>query len=221
MAEQATTKMSITSDQPNLTLTLGKLSQERSSFLPLAFVDNLQRQARRYAVLEKLKSRREWFFGDLINCQWEKLNDEIKDEVTREGYYVECSYWINAAVGFPIVGASGETLRRWCEVAESFKNVPGIESMKDHLSFDHFRRARVLANKGKVSVPVYALAVAAAEGYTAEEMSRHFDPPASPDEFSRATGWLEGLESAKFEWLPRDKREQAHSLIRQLRQLLS
>jgi hypothetical protein len=199
---------------------IGALSKERPSFLSPGFVDVLQAQARRYAALEKLRSRRQWFFGNLINGQWNCLPADVQEEVTRQGFYLECSYWINAAVEFPIVAASGETLRRWCEIAAAYENMPGVEIMREHLSFDHFRRARQLASKGKVSVPAFALATAAAEQLTAEEMTTRFDPPQAPDDYSRAVGWIDGLETSRFEWLPADKREQAYALLRQLREIL-
>lgn len=196
----------------------GKFSP--NGFLPAEFVDDLQTQARRYAVIERVKSRREWKFGELVNCQWEDLDPDVKAEITKDAYYMACSYYINAAVSFPIVSASGETLRRWCEVAAAYADMPALELIREQLSFDHFRRARILANKGKVSVPSYALATAIAQGYTAEEMARHFDPPEAPDEFSRVTGWLDSMESARFEWLARDKRERLVSLLREIRKLL-
>jgi hypothetical protein len=199
-------------------MTSGKLSQ--NSFLPSAFVAELQTQARRYATLEKIKSRREWKFGELVNCQWDRLDADVKAEISREMFYVECSRLINDVADFPIVSASGETLRRWCEVAAAYQNMPGLEIIREQLSFDHFRRARILANKGKVIVPSYALAVAATQGYTAEEMATHFDPPQAPNEFERVTGWIDSLQAARFEWLARDKRERLASLLGEIRKIL-
>lgn len=184
------------------------------------FVAELQTQARRYAALEKLKSRREWYFGELVNCEWEHLNLEIREEVSKDRFYAECSYWINEASGFPIVTTSGETLRRWCEVAASYQQMPGLDLLREVLSFDHFTKARRLANKGKVSVPAFALAKAVEQGYTAEEMVTHFDPPQAPNEYERVTGWLDGLSTARFEWLDRNRREQLTKLLQEIRKLL-
>lgn len=197
----------------------GKVSPSES-FLPPEFVAQLQTQARRYMALEKLKSRREWYFGELANCQWDRLSDDVKAEVTKDQFYAECSYLINVVSDFPIVSASGETLKRWCEVAASYRDMPGLEIIREKLSFDHFRRARILANKGKVSVPAYALAVAATQQYTAEEMTQHFDPPQAPNEYERITGWLDGLQAARFEWLEKDRREKLVSLLQEIRKLL-
>src|SRR5687768_16639437 len=96
----------------------GKLSP--NGFLPPEFVTELQTQARRYAALEKLKSRREWKFGELVNCQWDRLDPDMKTEITKDLFYMACSYHINEVCDFPIISASGETLRRWCEVAQSY-----------------------------------------------------------------------------------------------------
>lgn len=196
----------------------GKVSH--ASFLPPGFVTELQTQAREYAALEQVKSRREWAFGESVNCMWERLAPEIKAEISKDMFYVECSHHINASVEFPIVSASGETLRRWCEVAAAYRDMPGVELIRESLSFDHFRRARALANKGKVSVPAYALAVAVTHKYTAEEMSHHFDPPQAPNEYERVTGWLDGLQATRFSWLPKEKRERLASLLQEIRKIL-
>jgi hypothetical protein len=98
--------------------------------------------------------------------------------------------------------------------------MPGLETIRETLSFDHFRRARILANKGKVVVPAYALAVAATQKYTAEEMTTHFDPPQAPNEYERITGWLDGLQAARFEWLEQERREKLVRLLQEIRKLL-
>lgn len=195
----------------------GKLSP---AFLPPEFVTTLQTQARRYAALEKLKSRREWFFGELVNCEWERLESDVKAEFTKDRFYMLCSHLINEVTDFPIVAESGETLKRWCEVVASFQHMPGLEIIREKLSFDHFRRARILANKGKVSVPSYALAVAATQGYTAEEMTTHFDPPEAPNEYEMVIGRLDWLQSARFEWLDKQRRDRLSSLLQEIRKLL-
>ncbi|RPJ29426.1 MAG: hypothetical protein EHM33_00845 [Chloroflexi bacterium] len=196
-------------------MTSGKVHQH--PFIPPAAVDNLRRQASRLAALGHAKDRREWKFGELVNKTWDNLPEDVTAEVSREMFFVECSRLINEQADFPIVSASGETLRRWCEVVAAFENMPGIEIMREHLSFEHFRLARVLANKGKVSVPAYALAVAAEQRYTADEMRQHFDPPEPPDEYARATGHLEWMET--FDW--NGKKAQALPHVRALRELLA
>lgn len=170
----------------------GKVSQ---TFLPPAAVDDLRRQATRLDAANHARDRREWRFGESVNRIWDELDADVKAEISREVFFVECSRYINAALIFPIVAESGETLRRWCEIAARFRDTPGIEAMREALSFDHFRQAVTLANKGKVSVPVYALAVAIEQRYTADEMRQHFDPAETPDWYARATGWLDSLET--------------------------
>lgn len=199
---------------------LEKFSQH-PTFLSVAFVERLQTEARKMGLIEKAKSKKEWLFGELINAEWETLPDEVKQEITREAYWQECSYWINDCMPFPLVSASGETLRRWCEVTKTFENMPALYAFRDVLSFDHFRQARALYNREKVPSPDKALADAYVNTWTADEMVRHFDPPQTPDEYTRATGWLASFQACKFEWLTKDKRERVVSLLREIEQIVT
>lgn len=197
----------------------GKVYQT-SQILPDAFVHRLQCEARKMNYIERAKSRKEWLFGELVNAQWDELPDDIRAEISREMYWMECSRIINAALPFPLVSASGETLRRWCEVSKAYENTMGIDALKDTLSFDHFVQARRLANIGKVSFPVAALAHAVEMHYTADEMRLHFDPPQKPTEYDRATGWIDSLFGLKFEFLKRDAREKVMQKLGEIQQIV-
>ena len=187
-----------------------------TSFLPPDVIDDLQRHARRYAAVERVMDRHQWYFAEKVNSLWTSLPDGVKAEVRMEGFYVECSYWINKAAGYAIVGSSGETLRKWCETAAPFAGLPGLEAIKERLRFDHFKVALYLSNKGKVPVPSYALAFAIEHDYTADELRRHFDPPQPPDDYARATGHLEWMET--FDW--NGHKAQALPHVRALQELL-
>lgn len=191
------------------------------SILPPEFVEKLQAQARRYQALQKLTSRREWYFGELVNCAWETLPDDIKAELTHEHYYMECSRVINEACEFPIVTHTGETLRRWCEIAASYQNMPALEEIREVLSFDHFVKARRLVNRQKIAVPSLALATAIEQEYTADEMVQHFDPPQPPNEYERVTGWLDSLQAARWSWLDRDRQTKVNYHLEEIRKILS
>lgn len=196
----------------------GNLPNEEQ-FLSPEFVASLQQDAREYRAVEQDKSRKEWHFGRMVNDEWDALDADRKAELNKERFYHLCSQYMNAAVDFPIVGASGETLRRWCELELSYRNMPAFEAMSEALSFDHFRKARMLSNKGKVSVPAYALATAISEKLTADEMAYKFDPPQAPNEWERITGYIDSLQAMKLEFLNGSKAEFIQ-LVSRLRQIV-
>lgn len=185
-------------------------------FLPDTFVADLQAQARRLSAAGKARDRRQWRFGEMVNSAWDIIPNDVKEEIPLGVFYAECSRIINASVPFPLVSASGETLRRWCEIAARFAGTPGIEAMREALSFEHFRQSVILANNGKVSVPVYALAEAIRLGLDSEDMRTHFDPPTPPDYHQRAIGWLDCLET--YEWNGNKAAALPH--VRALRELI-
>lgn len=202
----------------------GRFSLKESSFLDSAFVAQLRNEARKYGYLSKLKTRKQWQFAALVCLEWERIKnrDEIKDEISKYDYYSECSYWINAALPFPLVAASGETLRRWCEIYETYKNMIGFEQMKPLLSFNHFERAKWLANHSeRVSVPALALATAISLRLTADEMVKHFNGNHNGvHPFEKAIGALDVLQAVKYEWLTRDDRETVIRDLSEVREIL-
>lgn len=202
----------------------GRFYLKDSSFLDAAFLTRLRTEARKYGYLKKAKDRKQWQFAALVCAEWERIKDmqEIKGEVTKVDYYSECSYWINAALSFPLVSTSGETLRRWCEVYETYKGMPGFEQMKRVLSFNHFERAKWLANNSeRVSVPAYALATAISLQLTADEMVKHFNGDHNGvDAFTKTMGWLDSLQAVKFDWLAREERQQVVGLLASVRAIL-
>lgn len=185
-------------------MTEGKLSPAHSTFLSDVFVMRLKQEARKYKLIESARSKKEWAIGQMVNQMWNELPADIREEVTKDNHYQECSYWLNCQFDIPIVGSSGETLRRWCELSMTFAD-PIFDPLKDTLSIDHFTRAkrtsRRLEDKGKVIVPAYMLAVAADTKLTAEEMERLFDPPVVPTDYDRVFGWVDSLSAAKLDFL--------------------
>jgi len=154
--------------------------QSHSTFLDEQTIVTIQKEAQKYRLIEKARSKKQFYFGRLANEIWEQIKDrdDIRGEIYKDDLYVEMSYWINEGQDFPLVGASGETLRRWAETAAQFENVPEINEIEEALSFDHFFRARKLYNAGLVEAPVYPLAIAIKEQLIAEEMTKRFtDPP--------------------------------------------
>ena len=153
------------------------------------------------ARLQKATTLRQFAIGDKINRLWQ--TNDYSVELRRADFLQECSRAINSGVEFPVLSESGETLRRWCDVAKVYENVPGVEAFKESLSFDHFQRARKLANEGHVPAPDLALAKALQLGMTADEMELHFNPEplTPPHEYDRAVGWFDSLQALRFEWV--------------------
>jgi hypothetical protein len=142
-----------------------------SEILPDETVLKLQTEGRKYAALSKLKERKEWYFGNFINRLWETLPDDMREEIRLIDFYAECSAAINSGVRFPVVGTSGETLRRWCEVARHYQKFPNLDTVKRVLSFDHFRVARSLAlDETNNIASIDALKLAVEHEWTADEM---------------------------------------------------
>jgi hypothetical protein len=195
-------------------------STVKHPFIPPAAVADLRRQASRLAALGHAKDRREWRFGWTVNDIWDSLPEDVQAEVSREMFFVECSRLINEAVRFPLVTETGETVRVWASVEKEFRDVAGLELMQERLSFDHFRVARSLYLHKKVSVPVYALAKAIEQEWTADDMKRHFDPPEPPDMFQRAVGWLDLLETYASQYA-NGKAAQIAVHVRAIRELLA
>lgn len=160
------------------------------------------------SALHKAADRRQWKIAELVNSQWATSPKELLDEISVEDFYVECSYWINQATGFPLVSASGETLRKWCNDYAAFEGMPGFEEMREVLAYEYFHQARILANNGKVSVPSYALAYAIENKLTADEMRQHFDPPTPPDWYQQAND--------KLDWFLNYAREHANGAGKQI-----
>ena len=206
----------------------GKLSPvatdiTRSTFLPAVAVMRLKQEARKYKLIERAKSKKEWAIGGMVNVMWSELPLDVTDEISKDQFYEECSYWLNCQFEIPIVGASGETLRRWCELSVSYAD-PIFDPLKQVLSTDHFRKARITSGKleqqGKVIAPAYMLATAASNKMTADEMMHLFNPPVQPTDYDRVVGWVDSLQTMKFDWLPKARRAAVVRLLQEIRKVL-
>jgi hypothetical protein len=191
----------------------------RSHLLREEFAAKLQAEAARYAHIERARSKKTWFLAEAVNREWDNLDADIRAEVSRDQWFMECSTVINSGLEFPIVGQSGETLRRWCNVAAAYANIPAAEEFKEALSFDHFFRAKSLYERGKIAAPLLALAEAYEEGWTVEEMLKHYDPDLVT-EYDRVMDSLSAWEGYEFEWLTKAQREKIAGHVKAIREIL-
>lgn len=190
-----------------------------SDLLDYAFVDKLQAEARKLSIMQNVTCKKQWCIGDMVNDEWRQYDGEI----TKEQFYEECSRAINHGLPFPICSASGQTLRRWCEVTESYAKLPALDAFKEALSFDHFFQARRMANDEKYSLPApdIALAQAVQNKWTVSEMVFHFSPKEPVHEYDKAISWLDSLQRVKLDWIKdADKRKKAEYHLDQFRQIV-
>ena len=189
--------------------------------LDYEFVDRLQSEARKLHLIDTAKSKKQWLFGEMANDEWKRGGYD--GEITKDKFLQECSRAINHGLPFPIVAESGETLRRWCEVAESYAKMPALSIFRQVLSFDHFFQARRLANDPtcKLPAPDIALAEAIQKKWTASEMVSHYAPKHLAHDYDKVINWLDGLQGVKFEWVKdTDRRERAVALLQELREIV-
>jgi len=200
-----------------------------TDLLDYSFVDLLQKEARKLSIIDRAKSGKQWLFGELVNAEWkiklaELERDDLADEITKDHFLQECSRAINHGLPFPVISESGETLRRWCEVAESYAKMPALPIFREVLSFDHFFQARRLANDPncKLLAPDIALAEALRNKWTANEMVFHYSPKEPVHEYDKVISWLDNLQSVKLDWIKdSEKRKQAQYHLDQFRQIVS
>lgn len=175
-----------------------------TDLLDYAFVDTLQSEARKLHLIDKAKSGKQWLFGELVNAEWKRNGYE--GEITKDEFLQECSRAINHGLPFPVVAESGETLRRWCEVAESYAKMPALSIFREVLSFDHFFQARRLANDPtcKLPAPDIALAEAIRNKWTAGEMVFHYAPKHPVHDYDKVISWIDGLQTINLSALIKD-----------------
>jgi len=206
-----------------MTIPAPKVKLYLSEILRPEFSCQLQQESRKYNLIQKAKSKKEWHFGNLVNVEWESAGDDMKTEISKDQFYAECSRVMNAELPFPIVTDSGQTLRRWCNVAESYANMPGLEAFQEALSFDHFFHARRMANDPAIplSIPVLVLAEAVKNKWVVKEMIQHYAPPELVHDYDKALGWLDSLQAIKLDWIKnKTEREEAQMHLSAYRQIV-
>lgn len=116
-----------------------------------------------------------------VNDMWEEHKSAFSSKMD---YFAECSRVANLKSSRHVFAESGETLKRWCEVVATYENLDGelkrgydlsIEDLLDALTFHHLYKARKLYINGKVKSPLYALAEAMSNRWSAEDMEFHYD----------------------------------------------
>jgi hypothetical protein len=189
-----------------------------------AFLTAVKQEAKLFNAGRKAASRHQWALARMVNLEWAYVNDKFEGEINKAHFYAAISHEINAVLPFPICSDSGETLRRWCEVAASYQNAD-TDELENLLSFDHFRVARSLAklpaNDAKNLSPMAILRKAAKEKWTVEDMKFHYGDRDSDDPIDRVRTWLENLKNNKFEWIKnKADREEIEALVARIARII-
>lgn len=185
-----------------------KVQSTFSLYLDPEFVNDLMKSAKEYDRAEEISDDEKWRISERVNELWPEhagMIYELTSErvfPTKQEYYAECSRVANIGLTRKRFSDSGETLRRWCEVQQTYATFPDAHKFLDVLSFSHLQKAKKLAKDNKVKVPVLALAEAINRQWTADEMKEHYDPTEPVHPFDKVTGWLEGMtDKNSWSWL--------------------
>lgn len=188
------------------------LYAEISAVLDPEFVKDLQANAQDYDGFQSESDDSKWVIARRVNEMWEEHKNMTYPLTTdpafptKMDYYAECSRVANIGLKHKRFSDSGETLRRWCEIQESYAAFSQADLLLSELSFDHLVRARKLARDEKVKSPILALAKAMEAGYTADEMQEHFDPKQPVHPYDKVKGWLAGLlDKNNWKWVKKSE----------------
>lgn len=160
----------------------------KSIFLDPGFAHDLRNMVGHYRNQQNAADLTKWQIAQMVNGMWSEHVSSFSGN--KLDYYQECSRVANDGLSVRILGESGQTLRRWCEVAATYENMPEAETLLEALSFDHLEKARKLAKDGRIQAPDHALAVAVNEGLSADEMKERFDPSHEPHPYDVISGHL-------------------------------
>lgn len=159
-----------------------------STKLDPTFTEELHNLTARFVYQQHAVDSTKWVIAGMVNDMWPEHAGIFSGN--KQEFYIECSRVANDGLSVRIFGESGETLRRWCDVAATYENMPNAETFLDALSFDHLEKARKLARDGRIQAPDHALAVAVNEGLSADDMKERFDPSSAPHPYDVISGHL-------------------------------
>ncbi len=190
-----------------------------SEVLDPEFCSRLQYDAAYYDVHQSFADQTKWDIAKQVNEWWSEHQGVF--EGNKKAYFAEVSRVANIGLEKPRFSQSGETLRKYCELQESYKNVKGADNLLKQTSFDHLMTARKLAKDGKVDSPLKALTEAFQNGWTEEEMRTHFDPPELVHPYDKITGWLASLyDKSNWGWVDRARFEKVKTHLDAISELL-
>jgi hypothetical protein len=163
--------------------------------------DDLQDQEHEIDMLK-------WRIANSVNEMWSEHASAFRGD--KMAYYAECSRVANDGHAVRVFGESGETLRRWCEVAMTYENVPQVEEFLTALSFAHLAACKKLAKDGKIPAPDFGLAMCVQEGLSSDDLLERYADHQPPHAYDKVKAYLEFMtDKNNFEFIKNaDKRDE-------------
>lgn len=163
-------------------------------------ITDLQDLTSRYAEAQQSADKIKWQIALYVNDAYSEHKGIFAGD--KMAYYQECSRVANDGLAIKIFGETGETLRRWCEVAAAYENFPQAELLLEETSFKHLSVAKRAAYHEKAKSPIEAIKWALDHNAAADDMEYHYFPPEKPTEYDKWTGAMSTLLDLKnYEWI--------------------
>jgi len=164
------------------------------------FVGTLQEKTRQYQEALSYADYDKWGVAVLVNGMYPEHKSIFAGD--KMAYYIECSRVANEGMRVPVFGSSGQTLRRWCEVAAAYENFPQAELLLEETSFKHLSVAKRAAKQEKAASPIAAMDWALAMGASADDMQEHYFPAEIPDPYKQFSGVMSSmLDPFTYSWI--------------------
>ena len=153
-----------------------------------------------YTEHQKKLDKTKWEIACVVNENYSEHKSIFAGD--KMAYYAECSRVANDGLSIKIMGESGQTLRRWCEVAAAYENFPQAELLLDETSFKHLSVAKRAAKQEKAASPIAAMDWALAMGASADDMQEHYFPASAPTEYDVIDGSITHMLNPKnWDWI--------------------
>ena len=153
-----------------------------------------------YTEHQKKLDKTKWEIACVVNENYSEHKSIFAGD--KMAYYAECSRVANDGLSIKIMGESGQTLRRWCEVAAAYENFPQAELLLEETSFKHLSVAKRAAKQEKAASPIAAMDWALAMGASADDMQEHYFPAEIPDPYKQFSGVMSTLlDPFTYSWI--------------------
>jgi hypothetical protein len=160
---------------------------ESTNYLDPEFVREMQSDAVTYDEKQAGADECKWKIAARVNAMWDEHKTVVYENSnrrvfeTKADYYIACSFAANQGLKHKRFCDSGETLRRWCEVQDTYSQFDHAELFLEALSFEHLRVAKSVSyrlekEQSKNIPPVVMLATAQDNNWNADEMQEHYNP---------------------------------------------
>lgn len=163
-------------------------------------ITDLQDLTTKYIEAQQSADKIKWQIAQKVNDGYSEHKGIFAGD--KLAYYVECSRVANDGLAIKMLGESGQTLRRWCEVEATYHNFPEAIKLLEETSFKALEIGKKAAYHGKVDSPIAALDWALAMSASADDMQEHYFPPTKPTEYDVIDGSITHMLNPKnWDWI--------------------